>query len=353
MTRYFAQLAGQVPITGEGLHWSDLDVAPVPRIYLKQSDIGDPVAELRFAYGDQGIVLGPNSGRHETEVVHVAKDQDFVRVKRQIAVEDAAELAITKNGLRKDHRSGEYTLRANTNVLSFLMHQVPHLIAAGIEVFGEESLSGAKINRSAPRLSMHVSSGIDWFDVQVAVTFGDATAAIKAMRQAIKKREKYVKLSDGSVGALPEEWIKKYSYLFSLDGEWHDGGEELRLQKHHAILLSDLLADADEGDADAQFGDMVTRLRSFKSITEHAVPAVLESVLRPYQKHGFDWLHFLREYGAGGCIADDMGLGKTVQVLAFLQSLREADTKARRVSLIVVPRSLIFNWQREAARFSP
>ena len=75
-------------------------------------------------------------------------------------------------------------------------------------------------------------------------------------------------------------------------------------------------------------------------------------VLRPYQKAGYDWLHFLHEYEFGGCLADDMGTGKTIQTLAFLQSLRTGG-HATASSLIVLPRSLIFNWQREIARWTP
>src|SRR5690606_15055123 len=71
-----------------------------------------------------------------------------------------------------------------------------------------------------------------------------------------------------------------------------------------------------------------------------------------YQKAGYDWLHFLRRYGFGGCLADDMGLGKTIQALAFLQSLYEREPRPP-ASLIVMPRSLLFNWQREAAQFAP
>jgi non-specific serine/threonine protein kinase len=78
--------------------------------------------------------------------------------------------------------------------------------------------------------------------------------------------------------------------------------------------------------------------------------------LRPYQKAGFDWLYFLRDFAFGGCLADDMGLGKTIQALVFLQSLYEenhADQPPSQASLLVVPRSLLVNWQREASRFTP
>jgi len=72
--------------------------------------------------------------------------------------------------------------------------------------------------------------------------------------------------------------------------------------------------------------------------------------LRPYQRDGLGWLAFLERFGFGGCLADDMGLGKTVQVLAMLEQRRE---QPHRTTLVVVPRSLIFNWMQEAARFTP
>src|SRR5262249_44637398 len=77
---------------------------------------------------------------------------------------------------------------------------------------------------------------------------------------------------------------------------------------------------------------------------------------------GLGWLLFLQRFGFGGCLADDMGLGKTVQVLALLESRRELRAKHARKngdaqgpgpSLVVVPKSLVFNWKQEAARFAP
>ncbi len=82
------------------------------------------------------------------------------------------------------------------------------------------------------------------------------------------------------------------------------------------------------------------------------MPAAFRGELRHYQQGGLDWLHFLHDYGFGGCLADDMGLGKTVQALVFLQSLY-ASGHTTAASLIVMPRSLLENWAREAARFTP
>ncbi|MET0556776.1 MAG: DEAD/DEAH box helicase, partial [Vicinamibacteria bacterium] len=80
-------------------------------------------------------------------------------------------------------------------------------------------------------------------------------------------------------------------------------------------------------------------------------PAAFRGTLRPYQARGLSWLHFLGRWGFGACLADDMGLGKTVQALALVQHLRAAGPDGP--VLLVCPTSVIANWQREAARFTP
>jgi len=99
-------------------------------------------------------------------------------------------------------------------------------------------------------------------------------------------------------------------------------------------------------------GDLLVRLSEPARLTELGPPAGLEGTLRPYQLRGYSWLAFLRDWGLGACLADDMGLGKTVQTLALIQRDREADPEAGPV-LLVCPTSVIGNWQREAARFTP
>ncbi|RYF65660.1 MAG: DEAD/DEAH box helicase, partial [Cytophagaceae bacterium] len=89
----------------------------------------------------------------------------------------------------------------------------------------------------------------------------------------------------------------------------------------------------------------------FQSIRPVAVPDGLQASLRDYQKEGLNWLNFLDEFELGGCLADDMGLGKTIQIIAFILLQR---TKNRPdTNLIVVPTSLLFNWQAEVDRFAP
>jgi SNF2 family DNA or RNA helicase len=93
------------------------------------------------------------------------------------------------------------------------------------------------------------------------------------------------------------------------------------------------------------------KLQNFESIQDVPVPAGLNTTLRTYQQDGLNWLNFLDDFNFGGCLADDMGLGKTVQIIAFVLSQR--DKVAHNTNLLVVPTSLIFNWQAELLKFAP
>src|SRR5207249_359027 len=113
-------------------------------------------------------------------------------------------------------------------------------------------------------------------------------------------------------------------------------------------LLDALLATIPDVTTDELFARAREELQSFERVAPVDAPPGFHGELRPYQRDGLGWLAFLRRFGFGGCLADDMGLGKTVQVLALLDSVDRSYP-----SLIVVPRSLIFNWKQEAARFTP
>ena len=104
-------------------------------------------------------------------------------------------------------------------------------------------------------------------------------------------------------------------------------------------------------EAEGWLGDLLARLEGRRQVDLLAPPAGLRAVLRPYQVRGYSWLAFLEETGLGACLADDMGLGKTLQTLALVQQRREEGET--RPALLVCPTSVLGNWEREAARFTP
>jgi hypothetical protein len=105
--------------------------------------------------------------------------------------------------------------------------------------------------------------------------------------------------------------------------------------------------------AGARLRELLAKLRDpARFLTEDAPVPGLHATLRPYQRTGVNWMHFLAGMNLGACLADDMGLGKTIQVIALLL-LRRAARKEPRPSLLVVPASLLGNWRRELEKFAP
>ena len=243
--------------------------------------------------------------------------------------------------------------RGRTNWMvpqSRLPAAVRDLVTAGWHVEAE-----GKLFRNPNSFSMHLSSGIDWFELHGSIEFGDARISLPKLLSALRRRESTILLSDGSYGMLPEEWLEKYGMLAGL-GTSH--GDHVRFNRNQAGLLDALLASQPEVSCDELFERLRVELRTFGGITSATPPPAFRGSLRPYQCEGLGWFHFLQEFGFGGCLADDMGLGKTVQVLALLEErrmLRDSSASADRPppSLVVMPRSLVFNWRQEAERFTP
>lgn len=162
------------------------------------------------------------------------------------------------------------------------------------------------------------------------------------------------------------ELLAKTEGLAMLKGKWVQvDHKKLRalldsMEKSGNISLIDALR-RQTGIADEESGVVVTngqwlsellyKLRKPKSIANVPLPGDFCAKLRPYQKNGYKWLHYMGELGFGACLADDMGLGKTVQVLAYLDKLRCEEPDAH--CLLIVPASLLGNWQKEAAKFTP
>lgn len=97
--------------------------------------------------------------------------------------------------------------------------------------------------------------------------------------------------------------------------------------------------------------ELLQKLRRPETIRKAQVPSSVHATLRPYQRSGYTWLHYMRELGFGACLADDMGLGKTLQALTFLEKLRK-EGKGKR-ALLIAPASLLGNWEKEAEKFVP
>jgi superfamily II DNA or RNA helicase len=322
-------------------------------------------------------------------------------------------------------RAMQLGVKADTYTRGLILHSrslqslVPTLTLEGWEIRGEKGLY-----RSPGAVSIRASSGIDWFEIQGGVSFGETSASIADILAALKRGDAFVSLGDGSLGMLPQQWLATNARWLSM-GEAE--GSSIRFSRAQVSIVDALLAQMPEASCDEQLAAARTRLRSFEGISPRVEPSGFHGVLRPYQREGLGWLHFLSEFGFGGCLADDMGLGKTVQILARILEQRnpgqrglernsleqgggaetpsvadssaaapklnpdkalkkfESNTPITRTKiggrgasstasagsdgaggemrtdsavprapwLVVAPKSLVFNWAREAQRFTP
>jgi len=217
-----------------------------------------------------------------------------------------------------------------------------------VELLGYEHLTRFKFNLNKPEILVMANSGIDWFDIEIKVKFGDTVLGLDAIKKAVKNNQQTIKLEDGTLGILPADFIEKHSTLLKI-GEVDKG--KLKISQLHFSLVEQLF---EQYGSDVMFPDILDKKRkllNYDEIKQHPVPQQVTAQLRDYQESGYNWLCFLDDFRWGGCIADDMGLGKTLQVLAFLQ--KKIAENPNKPHLVIVPTTLVFNWQNEINKFCP
>jgi non-specific serine/threonine protein kinase len=217
-----------------------------------------------------------------------------------------------------------------------------------IQVFGFDALKNFKFNTAKPSTKIYISSNTDWFDAKIEIQFGEQKVTVEDVKKALVNKQQFVQLQDGTLGILPEEWIRKYSLLFKV-GEGK--ADNMKLSKYQFSVVEDLYNQRDEEELFIQLEEKYDKLRYNHEIKTIDAPEHLKPILRPYQESGFQWLNYLREVQWGGILADDMGLGKTIQALSFLHHLKEENGSLK--ALVVCPTTLMFNWQNEIRKFTP
>ncbi|MBV6645471.1 MAG: DEAD/DEAH box helicase [Cyclobacteriaceae bacterium] len=194
-------------------------------------------------------------------------------------------------------------------------------------------------------IDVQINENIDWFDIKATIRFGEYEIPFKTIRKLILQKKNEIKLPNGEIAIIPDSWLVEYGDLLSFTDESDESN--VTLKKHHLALVQEL---KENHSAKVSMTRKLERLMDFQEIEEYKLPKGFKGELRPYQKAGFNWMQFLNNYNFGGCLANDMGLGKTVQTLAMLQ--HEVETNPGAPNLLVMPTSLIYNWEKEAKKFT-
>ncbi|TDH21420.1 ATP-dependent helicase [Segetibacter sp. 3557_3] len=218
-----------------------------------------------------------------------------------------------------------------------------------IRVLGFNRLKGNKLNQHKAKITIRVTSGTNWFNTNLSVVFGGKKAGLKQLQQSIRNKNKFVHLDDGTLGILPEEWIQRFTTYFNYADILED---ELVTPKINYAAVADLYpAELLDAEVKREIEHYRSVVEKFDAIQPVDPPSELHATLREYQKHGLNWLNFLDDLNFGGCLADDMGLGKSVQIIAFI--LLQREKALHNTNLLVVPTSIMFNWEAEVQKFAP
>jgi superfamily II DNA or RNA helicase len=351
--KFVAPLIEKYHVYAEGFDIKTETHEPTAVLKVIYVDKGISQLQLYFKYGSHVFAMG----NEQKVTVRVLKEGDnyiFNRVKRNIDLEKKMYAQLLQMGVKKVSALF-YNLEVSEagadddlsyGVINWINEHIDKLTELGFEI--EQPTGTKRFLFAANKIDFEINESNDWFDINAIVYFGSHPIPFIALKQYILHKKREFELPDGSIAIIPEKWFTQFGSLFSLA----EAGKTLKIKKYHIGLINDL---AEDSIANVTLHRKLLKLNDFEDIADTQMPVNFKGSLRSYQKAGYNWFSFLREYNFGGCLADDMGLGKTIQTLALLQKLKEEDEEngVKSTSLIIMPTSLIYNWQTEAKKFTP
>ncbi len=368
LTALSQQLPAPLPLL-ERLPLEEQAGHPQPVLHLDGE--GDPsartidFARLSFRYGDEEVALG-----RAGSAIDRLRAGRVVRIRRDESAEQAARLALERSGLHPSAGDGGRFEAEEGAWLRFLAGPLAELRRHGWHITEGAGFS-LRLAAAGPWHGELVREGEQWFRLGLDVEVDgvrhpvlplllSALAGLPDLRQpgALAQLADdellFSRLADGRVLPLAVGRVKPLlATLLELHGRPLGQADSLRLPKVRLPLLVELQHSCDtQWQGDEPLLALAHRLTERRALEPIPPPAGLMVQLRGYQQEGLNWLQFLRSYALGGILADDMGLGKTLQALAHLLSEKAAG-RLDRPALLVAPTSLVGNWRREAAHYTP
>ena len=285
----------------------------LPKAYVNINEKGHPL-ELVFDYDDFSV-------SYDDENRIVGTDNDY----RDFGVEEKIVKEVKNCGWNHGRNVGFIYEGKDFS------KDVMALVSVGIEVFTDSNTRIVRGDFS----DIHVSYGIDWFEIKGNVSVDGEYVDIADLVNFKEKKENWVEIN-GKMLFLSDTFG---SVLKSAD----ISGDSIKLDKSQLLTAVEIAYEVNGGKVIG-----IEQLTDYDRV-ELTMDKKLLTILRPYQKTGVKWLLSLNRNGFGGCLADDMGLGKTLQIIAYLtDSIIDGG-----MNLIVVPKTLLINWNKEFQKFSP
>ena len=281
--------------------------------------------------------------------------QSMPQAARDLAAEQTALARLAGGGFVGPDRQGLYHLKGQDAVLNFFARHYPGLEKEWAVTLEERlERSTQNLERVEPRFQI-TPSGEQWFDLHVTYdTAGGERLSPSEVQRLLRTGQSHTRLSNGKFALLDTGAVEELEQVL-VDAAPQQQAGGYRLHNAQAGFIDATLRQQTSWrvQAPASWAGRAAQQRGEVKLDSPPLGA-LEFILRSYQKEGVAWLRFLRANGFGGILADEMGLGKTLQVLAHLNALKKSNDRPDAApSLIVCPTSLVFNWEAEAAKFTP
>ena len=363
-------------VKSQEINHSGFEIIDIPSnkevILSVATDItGYPVFIPVFKYNDQVIPVGDDGKKvvvfevtdGNYRFLCFEKDQGWemnvISKLRELELEGDSHALHLKGPVNDDKTHALYSAIAWLSKNSVILKEY------GISV-SQENLDQTYFTGSQT-LDLRINNSNDWFDIFATVTFGTFSFPFIRLKKYILNQIREYKLPDGEIAILPEEWFARYHNIFSF-GKISE--HSIRVQNFHFMLISEI-----SHEQGSSIRDRIDSL-TFGNMESLGIPDELNAELRKYQHIGYNWLYHLYKNGLGGCLADDMGLGKTVQALTLLLKLKRKNSpypvfrqqksgqlmlfsdehvseELQPATLIVLPVSLVHNWEKEIRKFTP
>ncbi len=353
-TKFIAPLIEKHHVYAEGFTINTEKYEAVPILKVVFNALGSSQIQLYFKYNN--YIFAAGAERQVTvRMERNGDDYAFHRIKRSLIWEknklnELLDLGLESTSSLLVHLQvkdvSDDVSEQSFSVFDWISDHYQQLVDSGFEF--EQDASTKKYVLGDSKIDLEFKERNDWFDIEGTVLFGTYRIPFIQLRNHILNKKREFVLPNGDIAIIPEKWFAQYANLLSFT----EGTHNLQLKKHHVGLIHDF---ANSQLATVTMDRKLQKLSNFDEIDATPVPQNFIGELRPYQKAGYDWFHFLQKYNFGGCLADDMGLGKTIQTLALLQKEKEVNSllEVHPTSLIVMPTSLIYNWLNEAKKFTP
>lgn len=272
---------------------------------------------------------------------------------RDFQVEQAIGEAVWSYFDAWDKENGELVADCGDDRLFlFLTETIPSLSQYG-EVLISDRLKRLKVTNN---FSINVGVQVDAGSLVMSLHSNEISKEeIIDVLSNYNRRKKYTRLKNGNFITTDETnaaVIEALAETFRTYGKKNP--EAMKIPLFRALYIEEMFADRENVQVDAgeDYLKLINRMKDVES-RDYPIPEELSGILRNYQKDGYRWICMLKENGFGGILADDMGLGKTIQVLSYLLYDKYHTSGEKLPTLIIVPASLVYNWQKEIQTFTP